>query len=404
MRKKRIMVVTTGRADYGLLYPLIKCIIANSQLELQLIVTGAHLSLFHGRTIGLIEEDNEVKVTDQVEMTMGSDTENSICTSIANGIMGFSGVLSRHCPDVVVVLGDRYELWSVCMAAVIHKVPIAHIHGGEETLGLIDDSIRHSITKMSALHFASIDLYAKRIVQMGEDPERVFVVGAIGLDNIKTIPLMTRKELIETTGVDFEGEVALMTYHPVTLGGYDSACVQIKEILNALVKTGLSVLMTMPNSDMYGGAIYQKLTAYSQKHPDKFTLIDNLGQKGYLSAMKYARLMIGNSSSGIIESASFKLPVVNIGDRQGGRFKPKNVIDCTCSKQSIIKAVNQALSEQFKKSIADLKSPYGDGNASMRIVKVIESIDFGKKSLFLKKGFYDLDRKLPKINLQRVMI
>jgi len=237
---------------------------------------------------------------------------------------------------------------------------------------------------------------------MGENPERVFVVGAIGLDNIKTIPLMTCKELSKYTSVDFEKKIALMTYHPVTLDSYDSTEQQIQKVLNALLKTDLLVIMTMPNSDTSGNIIYQKLENYSQQYPEKFKLIKNLGQKGYLSAMKYAQLMVGNSSSGIVESASFKLPVVNIGDRQAGRFKPINIIDCPCAEESIIQAINQALSDKFKQSIAELDSPYGDGNTSIRIVKILESINFNNRSQFLKKGFYDLNHDLSQIDLQRV--
>ena len=291
MKKSKIMVVTTGRADYGLLYPLIIKIIENDCFELQLIATGTHLSPVHGKTIQLIEEDG-LQVTEKIEMTMKSDTENAISNSISIGLMGFSKIYDRLRPDLVIVLGDRYELWSVCMPAVIHKIPIAHIHGGEATFGLIDDPIRHSVTKMSAFHFASIDLYAKRIIQMGENPERVFVVGAIGLDNIKTIPLMTCKELSECTNVDFAGKVALMTYHPVTLDNYDSAEQQIQEVLDALVKTDLFILTTMPNSDTSGNIIYQKLESYSQQYPEKFKLIKNLGQKAYLSAMNFSELMV----------------------------------------------------------------------------------------------------------------
>lgn len=396
------MVVTTGRADYGLLYPLIIKIIENDCFELQLIATGTHLSPVHGKTIQLIEEDG-LQVTEKIEMTMKSDTENAISNSISIGLMGFSKIYDRLRPDLVIVLGDRYELWSVCMPAVIHKIPIAHIHGGEATFGLIDDPIRHSVTKMSAFHFASIDLYAKRIIQMGENPERVFVVGAIGLDNIKTIPLMTCKELSECTNVDFAGKVALMTYHPVTLDNYDSAEQQIQEVLDALVKTDLFILTTMPNSDTSGNIIYQKLESYSQQYPEKFKLIKNLGQKAYLSAMNFSELMVGNSSSGILESASFKLPVLNIGDRQGGRFKPINVVDCVCSQEAITNSINKVLSHEFKQSIAYLESPFGDGDTSTRIVKVLETVDFNNKSEFLKKGFYELNHDLSQVNLQRVI-
>jgi len=388
VNNKKIMVVTTGRADYGLLYPLIQKIIQKKLFKLQLIASATHLSTQHGNTIQLIEKD-KIPVTDQVKMTMESDTEDAICTSIATGLIGFSKLLNKHNPDLIIVLGDRYELWSVCMAAVIHKIPIAHIHGGEATFGAIDDSIRHSVTKMSAFHFASIDLYAKRIIQMGENPERVFVVGAIGLDNIKSIPLMTCKELSKFSGVDFKKNVCLMTYHPVTLDDCKKIKLQINIILNALMKTNLLILMTIPNSDTYASIIKKELDSYAKQYPEKFKLIKNLGQKGYLSAMKYARLMVGNSSSGIIESASFKLPVVDIGDRQAGRFKPDNIIECTCTQKAIANAITKALSNGFQHSIAELDSPYGDGNASIRILKALESIDFNNKTQFLKKGFHD---------------
>ena len=386
---KRIMVVTTGRADYGLLYPLIKKIIENKRLDLQLVATGTHLSHFHGNTVQLIEAD-DLKVTDRIEMTMKSDTENAICNSISTGLKKFSVLYNKSNPDLLVVLGDRYELLSVCIAAVIHKIPIAHLHGGEATFGLIDDPIRHSVTKMSALHFASIDLYAKRIIQMGEHPERVFVVGAIGLDNIKTLPLMSCEELSKYTSVDFKKKVALMTFHPVTLDLYESATTHIQEVLNALLITDLIVIITMPNSDTSGNLIYQQIEKYSNKYPKKFKVIKNLGQKGYLSSMKYAQFMIGNSSSGIIESASFKLPVVNIGDRQAGRYKPMNIINCSCNEESILKGINQALSLEFKQSITELDNPYGDGNTADRIINIIDSIELSNKSKFIKKGFFDL--------------
>ena len=382
--------MTTGRADYGLLYPFIKKIISSKYLEPHLIATGSHLSTHHGKTIKLIEQDGFIDITDTVEMNIKDDSEDSICTSIANGLVGFSKLLQKEQTDLIVVLGDRYELLSACIAATIHKIPIAHIHGGESTLGLIDDPIRHSVTKMSAFHFPSLDLYAKRIIQMGENPQRVYVVGALGIDNITDMTLMSSMELSEYTGVNFEKKIALMTYHPVTLDSYDTAEKHIKQILSALVETDLFVLVTMPNTDTSSNVIYKYIEQYSQQYPEKFKLIKNLGQKGYLSAMKYSELMVGNSSSGIMESASFNLPVINIGDRQGGRFKPKNIIDCICSKKEILLAINEGLSDDFRESIVDLDSPYGDGNASTRILQTIESIDFNKKSVFLKKGFYDL--------------
>ena len=400
LRKKKIMIVTTGRADYGLLNPLIKKVVSSKFLEPQLIATGSHLSVQHGKTINLIEQDGFLDITDTVEMNIKNDSEHSICSAIANGLVGFSKLLQNKYTDLIVVLGDRYELLSACIAATIHKIPIAHIHGGETTLGLIDEPIRHSVTKMSAFHFPSLDLYAKRIIQMGEHPEKVHVVGALGIDNITDMTLMSSMELSEYTGINFEKKIALMTYHPVTLDSYEKAEIQIKEILSALLETDLFVLVTMPNTDTSSNVIYEHLKYYSKEYPEKFKLIKNLGQKGYLSAMKYSELMIGNSSSGIIESASFHLPVINIGDRQGARFKPKNIIDCICSKKEILLAINECLSDDFRKSIIDLDSPYGNGNSSTKILQIIESIDFNNKSAFLKKGFYDLKHDFSRIGLQ----
>lgn len=401
MSKYDVMIVTTGRADYGPLYPLIQQICKSDCFKLRLVATGTHLSPLHGKTVQLIENDG-IEVAHKVEMTMKGDTEDAICASVSTGLFGFSKLFEDQPPDLIVVLGDRYELWSICMAAVIHRIPIVHIHGGESTFGLIDDAIRHSITKMSAIHFASIDLYAKRILQMGEDPKRVFVVGAIGLDNIRMIPMMTREELSEFTGVNFDKNVALMTYHPVTLDSYASGEKQIKEVLSALSKKDLLVLMTMPNSDTSGNTIYQKMKECANQYPEKFKLVKDLGQKGYLSAMKYAKLMIGNSSSGIIESASFRRPVVNIGDRQTGRFKPSNVIDCTCTEEAISDAIDEALSDEFNLSILKLENPYGNGNTSSRIVKALESMQFKDKSQYIKKSFHDLI-DLSGVGLQRII-
>lgn len=383
------MIVTYGRADYGLLYPLIKKILSSYYFDLRLVATGTHLSIRHGKTIKLIKKDG-LKITDTVAMTTTSDTEDAICHSISTGLVKFSKLFSKNSPDLLIVLGDRYEPLAVCTAALIHKIPIAHISGGEITRGAIDDSIRHAITKMSALHFPCLNLYAQRIIQMGENPKRIFMVGALGMDNIKNTSLMTHQELSDYTGVDFNKKIALMTFHPVTLDDSASAQQQINEILLALRKTNLLTVITMPNADAAGNIIYKKIKKAVRRYPKKFILIKNLGQRGYLSTLKYAELMIGNSSSGITEGAAFRLPVVNIGDRQAGRFKPANVIDCACSKKAISQAIKRARSQKFKQSIARLKNPYGNGQTAERIVRVLKSIDFRKDKLkLLKKGFYD---------------
>lgn len=385
-----ITVVTTGRADYGLLCPLIKELNRSSCFHVSVVATGTHLSPLHGETIQIIQRDG-IEVAHKINMSIEGDAEHAICYSVATALTGFSSLFQTWRPDLVVILGDRYELWPICIAAVIHKIPIAHLHGGESTLGLIDDYVRHSVTKMSTFHFASIEPYAKRIIQMGENPNRVYVVGALGIDNIRNMHLMGIEEISEYTHVDFrQNNVALLTYHPVTLDDYALARQQVQDILESLLQTNLISLITMPNADTGGNTIYQTIETYCRRYPDRFRFVKSLGQQGYLSAMKYARLMIGNSSSGIIESASFRLPVVNIGDRQGGRFRSVNVIDCVCSKESIIAALDKALSETFIRSIAHTANPYGDGNTAGRIANILKSIDLNDKPALLKKGFHDL--------------
>ena len=388
---KKIMVVTTSRADYGLLYPLIQKIESSKLLDLKLVATGSHLSKFHGETVKLIEQSHDAKHLYKVAMTQEEDTEGSSCYSIAQGLRGFSELINTTSPDLLVVLGDRYELLSVCVAAVIHKIPIAHIHGGELSFGQIDDSIRHSITKMSSFHFASMEGYANRIVQMGENPSTVFSVGALGVDNIKSLSLMEKDELTNHLDIDFNENIALMTFHPVTLDSYESANNQIIELHKALKNSSLLTLMTMPNADTANISIYKEIKAFSKKYPEKFRLTKNLGQRVYLSSMKYATLMIGNSSSGIIEAASFQLPVVNIGDRQAGRSRSKKIIDCACSQEEKEKAIKKALSTEFLNKINDIKSPYGEGDTSKEIIEIIENLNLEKKSEILKKGFYDLE-------------
>ncbi|MCX8130711.1 MAG: UDP-N-acetylglucosamine 2-epimerase [Clostridia bacterium] len=387
MKRLRTMVVTVSRADYGLLYPLIVKLNEDTGFETIVTATGNHLSQLHGNTIQKLQDDGIV-IGHMVEMPMTGDTGRDVCNSMAAGLSAFSDILAAEKPDLIIVLGDRYELWPVCMSAAIFRVPVAHIHGGEVTYGAVDEVIRHSVTKMSLIHFPSIDLYRQRIIQMGESPDRVFAVGALGIDNVRNIELMNKRELSLYTGADFENPTAIMTYHPVTLDDYDSASQQVKEVLEALLASPVFTIVTMPNSDVGGTSVYKTIYEYAEKYSDRFKIIKNLGQKAYLSTMEHARFMIGNSSSGIIESASFKLPVVNIGDRQQGRFKPNNVIDCICSRGEIINAIKKALSEDFIQSVSGMKNPYGDGKTAERIVDILKSFDFRDKNL-LKKKFYN---------------
>lgn len=324
-------------------------------------------------------------------MGIEGDYEEGVCRAVSTGITGFSKLFGGCSFDAVIVLGDRYELLAVCTAALIYRVPIVHIHGGEVTFGAVDDAVRHAVSKMASIHFASIEPYARRIIQMGEDPQRVFTVGALGIDNIKKIKLMDKEELYGLTGVDFNSGVALMTYHPSTLSSIDESLGQASAILESLLETDLLVLATMPNADAGGIKVYNIIKEYADRYPEKIFLMKNLGTKVYLNAMNHARLMIGNSSSGILESASFALPVINVGDRQNGRFRPANVIDCDGSRQSLKKALRKALSQDFKRTISGIGNPYGDGRAALRIVEALKTVDFTRKADLLKKGFYDLD-------------
>lgn len=391
MVKLKVAVVTTSRADYGLLCPLLKKLSEDSFFELYTIVTGSHLLMEQGMTIEAIKKDG-IEINAKVETDINGDTEYDICSGISKAMEKFSRLLVDNKPDLLILLGDRYELWAFAMTAVIHKLPIAHIHGGEATYGVIDEAIRHSVSKMSSIHFPSIDIYRNRIIQMGELPERVFTVGALGIDNIKNIDTITKEELGQFTGMDFAKDVALMTYHPVTLDDYDSSSIQIVEILKALLYSKYDVLITMPNADTGGHQIYNQIMKYVEDYPNKFKLFKSLGQKRYISALEHSKLMIGNSSSGIIESASFKIPVINIGDRQEGRYKPLNVIDCSCDKVSILNAINKVESDQFQKSLENLINPYGDGNTANKIVDILKTINIKKEKLnYIKKKFLDIE-------------
>ncbi|MBF0189991.1 MAG: UDP-N-acetylglucosamine 2-epimerase (hydrolyzing) [Magnetococcales bacterium] len=382
-----ITLVTTGRADYGLLEPLIRELTRRRRCAVQLVATGGHLSVAQGETIRLIQADGHAVTP--MAMNPENDSEHGVCQAVATGLAGFSDHFRQHRPDLVVVLGDRYELWAVCMAAVLHKIPIAHLHGGETTLGALDDVIRHTITKMATFHFPALPEYARVILSMGEHPDRVHVVGALGIDAILQTPPMDLQALSAHAGVDFARRpVALMTYHPVTLDDHTAASQHVTTILAALAATDLTTLITMPNADAGGEAIFQAIEHHCRAHPERFHLVKSLGQRGYLSAMRHAGVMIGNSSSGILEAASFRLPVVNIGDRQGGRIKPANVIDCPCNPAAIRAALEQARSEAFRESMADLVNPYGDGHTATRVADILESLDLSHPGELLKKGFF----------------
>lgn len=382
--KKKICVITGSRAEYGLLYPLIKKIQQSEEFDLQIIVTGMHLSPEFGLTYKEIEEDG-FEISEKVEILLSADTPTSVNKSIGLGLIGITDSLKRLSPDFVVLLGDRFEIFSAAIAAFIMRIPIVHLHGGELTQGSVDEGIRHSITKLSYLHFVSTEVYRKRVIQLGESPERVFNVGALGLDNIKNLKLLEKDELERVLNYQLERKTILLTFHPVTLEDNTSEK-NFREILKALDQLkDYNIIFTKPNADTGGRIIAKLIDNYVSENPKRAIALTSLGKLKYLSLMKYVDIIMGNSSSGIIEAPSFKKPTINIGDRQKGRVKAESVIDCEVSKESIIKAVKKA--EQM--DLSNVKNPYGDGNTSIRIIDILEKQV--RKGINLKKEFYDIN-------------
>ena len=382
---KTIAVVTTSRADYGMLLPVLREIKADPELELQLLVSGMHLSPIFDMTVRLIEA-NGFEIAERVEMLLSSDTPEGVSKSIGLGIIGFAQVFARTRPDILVVLGDRFEMYAAAVAALPFNIPVAHIHGGDVTQGAIDDALRHSMTKLSHLHFVATETYARRVAQLGEEPWRIKVCGETSLDNLRTIKFLTKEELKSQYGIPVEPKPLLVTYHPVTLE-YAQAERQINELLAALQKFSLPVIFTMPNADMGNNIIRQKIAEHKQSNFNVWCL-ENMGTQGYFSLMHLAAAMIGNSSSGIVEAPSFKLPVVNIGSRQKGRIRAANVIDVGYDRNEIISGIEKAISEEFRNTLQDLVSPFGDGHAADRIVEGLRSVQIN--SSLLKKRFIDL--------------
>lgn len=386
---KKICVVTGTRAEYGLFRPLIKRIKEDDELQLQLIVTGMHLSPEFGLTYKEIEEDGFI-IDEKVEMLLSSDTPVGISKSIGLAMIGFTDAFERLKPDMVVVLGDRYEIFAAASTAMISRIPIAHIHGGETTEGLIDEAIRHSITKMSYLHFTSTEEYRQRVIQLGEEPNRIFNVGAIGIESIKKLKLLKKDALENSINFKFGLKNALVTFHPVTLEDGTSK-EQFQELLNALDRfSDLKIIFTKSNSDTNGRIINSMIDEYVEKNKQKAIAFTSMGQLRYLSAMKYVDLVIGNSSSGIIEAPSFNVPTINIGDRQKGRIQGETIIDCATVENEIYKAIKLGLSDDFKQTIKSVINPYGEGNTSYLIVQRIKQ-SFFLDSINIKKKFFDLE-------------
>ncbi len=383
MIKKKICVVTGARSEYGLFFPIMKKIQSSDYLELQVVATTMHFSEEFGNTYKQIEKDGFF-IDEKIENLLSSDTKGSIAKSTGLATILLSDAFSRLEPDVVLVLGDRFETHAAATTAMLMNIPIAHIHGGEITEGAVDEKIRHSITKMSSLHFTSTDEYRNRVIQMGESLDTVFSVGAPGIDNIVNMNLLSKGELEDELEWKFNGVTALFTFHSETLSTVDTR-EEITRILEVIDESNLNVLFTYANSDDGGRVVNEKVEEFASKDKEKYLVVKSLGQLKYLSAMKRLDLVIGNTSSGIIEAASFQKPVVNIGCRQLGRLQSGNVINSTV--ENLMKSINQALSEDFLENLKQKKNIYGDGNTASKIVDLLKS-----KKISIVKKFNDFTK------------
>ena len=382
---KKICVVTGTRAEYGLLYWFLKEIESDKELQLQVIVTGMHLSPEFGLTYKEIEK--EFKINKKIEMLLSSDTSVGISKSMGLAQISFAESYDELKPDIVIVLGDRYEIFSATSAAMIARIPIAHIHGGEKTEGAFDESIRHSITKMSHLHFTATEEYKNRVIQLGEHPSRVFNVGGMGIENIKRLKLLSKDEFEKSIEFKLNIKNILVTFHPVTLEN-STAKEQFQQLLDAIDELeDTNIIFTKANSDADGRVINQMIDEYVTKNSHKSIVFTSLGQLRYLSALQYVDAVVGNSSSGLAEAPSFKIGTINIGDRQKGRIKASSVIDCEANKNSIVKAFAKLYSKEFQETLKTTINPYGDGCASKKIVEILKNVDLKN---ILKKSFYDL--------------
>lgn len=383
MIEKKITIISSTRAEYGILKPLILKLKHTSSFQTQLILTGSHLVEKLGNTYQEAEEDG-IEIYRKVPINTEGNTDYDISLIMANALMEFGKYFQEEKPDLLIVLGDRTEILAICAAAMNAHVPIAHLHGGELTQGAIDDNVRHAITKMSYLHFASAEEYRRRIIQMGEEPERVFYVGALGVENILKEELLDRKTLGENVNFPAEKDYAVVTFHPVTMEP-GTAERQVRELFLAMQrKTELFYLITKANADAGGALINEFMERETVKYSN-MKLVSSLGMKRYLSAVKYARFVLGNSSSGIIEAPSLGIPTVNIGDRQKGRIIADSVISCEPECQSILDAMELAMHMEP----GEYQSPYGTGNTSDQIVRIIKEF-LEKDKINLKKQFFDI--------------
>ncbi len=382
---RKILVVTGTRAEYGLLYWTMKAIQQDNDLQLQLIVTGSHLSTEYGYTVEQIRADG-FKIDEEIDMLIDSQKKSALVKAMGLELIQMAQVFDRLEPDLLLILGDRYETFIAATCAMMMNVPIAHMNGGESTEGLIDEQIRHAITKMAHIHFTGAEPYKERVIKMGEEPWRVFNVGQAGLENIKRVNLLEKEELEKELGIKFGEVVFLINYHPVTL---DHANMEDKvdNLLRAILNYNAQYIFTYPNADFGNRVIIDKIKKFIKSNKNAY-LFSSLGQMKYLSLLKYVDVMIGNSSSGIIESLSFKLPVVNIGDRQKGRLRNRNIIDVNDSKQGIIDAINTAINDkEFIESLKTVENLFGEGRTSEKVTNILKTVTIDNR-LLSKSLFY----------------
>ena len=385
--KRRVCVVTGTRAEYGLLRPLLAEIVASPSLELQLVATGAHLSAEHGATVCEIEGDGH-RIDERVEMLLSSDSDVAVCKSMGLALISFAEVFGRLYPHIVLGLGDRYELFAALSAASVCRRRIGHIHGGELTEGAFDDAFRHAITKLSHLHFTSTEVYRQRVIQLGESPDRVFNVGALGVDNICKLPLLERADVEREIDLTLSRPTLLVTFHPVTLEP-EQAPLQCRALLDALESIpGARFVFTGANADPEGRIVRDMVEGFVRRHADRARSFASLGVLRYLSLMRQVDAVVGNSSSGILEAPSLGVPTVDIGDRQRGRVKADSVIECPPRTADIAAAITRALTPEMRARAVQQITPYGDGHAAEKIREALERIDV----LTLHKTFHDLGR------------
>ncbi|NQU80351.1 MAG: UDP-N-acetylglucosamine 2-epimerase (hydrolyzing) [Bacteroidetes bacterium] len=384
---KKICVFTGSRAEYGLLKPLMKLIKSDKDFQLQIIASGMHLSPEFGLTFKQIEQDGFV-IDEKVEMLLSSDTPTGIAKSMGVGMIGYTEALKHLNPDLLVLLGDRFETFSIAATATVFRIPVAHLHGGEATFGAFDEAFRHSITKMSHLHFVSTEEYRNRVIQLGENPNSVFNVGAIGIDDIYYQRLLTKSELEERLAFSFNKRNYLVVYHPVTLEK-DTSRTAFQNISDVLDKEeDANIIFIYANADTDGRAINQMIDKYVSKHVKKAVAFPSLERKLFLSLLKKVDAIIGNSSSGIIEAPSLKTATINIGDRQKGRVQGNNVINCDTTEKSIEEGLKKSKDLDFQKELSECNNPYGDGKSARKILNTIKNINLEN---ILKKEFYKIN-------------